>query len=46
MKTTIKYTLGSKSKTGNRHFALLGFVYAKEGFLINILGISIIVNYK
>lgn len=45
MKITFEYTLGRKSEAGNRHFGLLHFCYGKDGFLFNILGLSIIVNY-
>lgn len=45
IKISIKYTFGRKSKQGNRHFSILNFVYGKEGFLISLLGVCVIINY-
>ena len=44
MKITYNYKFGNISKEGYKHFSILYFAYGKNGFLINILGLSLIVK--
>jgi len=38
------YQFGNLSEEGYRHFSILYFAYGTNGFLINILGLSITVK--
>lgn len=44
MGINIKYRFGNISKDGYRHFSILYFAYGRNGFLLNILGLSITIK--
>lgn len=46
MEIEFKYKFGKLSKAGYRHYSILYFAHGIDGFLINILGLSIVVKFN
>ncbi len=41
----LQYSFGKISKAGYRHFSILHFSNGKDGFLISVLGVILIVKF-